>query len=60
KDEMLGIIGTADTDIDPEGQILVRGERWNVYSDEKIKKGEKVEVIYVDGLTLKVKKHERR
>jgi len=60
KDEMLGIIGTADTDIDPEGQILVRGERWNVYSDEKINKGEKVEVIYMDGLTLKVKKHERR
>ncbi|MCK4636825.1 MAG: nodulation protein NfeD [Methanomicrobia archaeon] len=60
REEMLGAIGTTDTKIDPEGQILVRGERWNVYSDKKIKKGEKVEVIDVDGLTLKVKKHERR
>jgi len=60
KEEMIGLVGIADTDIDPEGQILVRGERWNVYSDKKINKGEKVEVVDVDGLILKVKKHERR
>jgi len=60
KEEMLGIVGKADTDINPEGQILARGERWNVYSDERINKGEKVEVTDVDGLTLKVKKYERR
>ncbi len=56
EEQMLGVKGTALTDIDPEGQIRGRGEIWNVYSDEKIKKGEKVEVIEMHGLKLKVRK----
>ncbi|MEA1993351.1 MAG: nodulation protein NfeD, partial [Euryarchaeota archaeon] len=56
KEQMLGVRGTADTDIDPEGQIRARGERWNVYSDKKIERGERVEVIGVEGLKLKVKR----
>jgi membrane-bound serine protease (ClpP class) len=53
---MLGLIGIADTDIKPEGKVLVRGEYWNATSSEPILKGDKVEVIAVEGLRVRVKK----
>ncbi|RKY87072.1 nodulation protein NfeD [candidate division KSB1 bacterium] len=56
KEGIVGMIGTARTDLDPEGQIFVAGELWKAYSDEKIKKGEKVKVIEMKELLLKVKK----
>jgi membrane-bound serine protease (ClpP class) len=59
-DEMIGAVGTADTRIDPEGQVRVRGERWNVRSEEPIGKGEKIEVIDAEGLILTVKKHKKK
>ncbi|WP_035497341.1 NfeD family protein [Citrifermentans bremense] len=51
---MLGEEGVADSDIDPEGRVLVRGEYWNAVSGERIRKGEKVRVVEVKGLHLKV------
>ncbi|WP_456402329.1 NfeD family protein [Persephonella sp.] len=53
---MIGMIGKAETDIDPEGKVFVSGELWNAYSDEPIKKGEKVKVISMEGLQLKVER----
>lgn len=39
----------------PEGQVSVHGEIWKAVSDKPVKKGEKIEVTAVEGMTLKVK-----
>ncbi len=53
---MVGKIGEALTDINPEGKVMIMGEIWEAYSKHPIKKGEKVQVVAVEGLKLKVKK----
>lgn len=55
-EEMLGLVGVADEDLDPEGQIKIRGERWKAEAKTKIKKGEKVKVVDRKGLLLIVDK----
>jgi membrane-bound serine protease (ClpP class) len=55
---LIGEIGTASTPIVPEGKISVHGEFWNAMSDQKIEAGEKVQVIGVMNLKLKVKRIE--
>ncbi len=58
KEGMIGKTGIAETDISKDGgKVFVEGEIWNAYSDENIKKGEKVTIEKVEGLTLKVKKY---
>ena len=57
KEGIIGEIGIARNDIDSKGgTVFIHGEIWQAISEEKIKKGEKVEVIGVEGLKLKVKK----
>jgi len=56
KEGMIGKIGTARTDINPEGKVFVEGEIWDAYSDEPIRKGDKVKILSVEGLRLKVTK----
>lgn len=52
---MIGEIGTAKTDIKPEGgTVFVHGEFWNAISDQKIKKGQKVRVVAVKNMILTV------
>jgi membrane-bound serine protease (ClpP class) len=53
---LLGEQGLADSAIAPEGKVFVRGEYWDAWSDEDISRGEKVMVVAVEGLRLKVKK----
>ncbi|HSE43570.1 MAG TPA: nodulation protein NfeD [Acidobacteriota bacterium] len=53
---LLQEIGTAQTDINPEGHIFIHGEIWKAVSPELILKGEKVRIRSVDGLTLRVEK----
>ncbi len=54
---MIGLEGEARTNLNPSGQVFVRGEIWQAESIEGvIKKGEKVELIEAEGLKLKVKK----
>ena len=53
---LVGEIGTVSTPIDPEGKVSIHGEYWNVVSDQKIETGEKVQVVGVTNLKLKVKK----
>jgi len=62
KDSMIGMIGTAKTDLNPDGQIFIYGERWQASAPEgtHIKKGEKVKVIYSEGLRLIVKKYSQK
>ena len=44
--------------IDPEGEILVLGERWGARSTQKINQGEKVVITKVQGLICHVSKQE--
>ena len=56
---MRGQSGIARTDIDPTGQVQSGAELWTaelVEGQGRIRKGETVEVVKVQGLTLKVKK----
>ena len=49
--------GIANTDIAKEGKVFIDGEYWDAWSDEPIKSGEKVRVVEVVGLKLKVAKY---
>ncbi|MDY6930670.1 MAG: nodulation protein NfeD [Halobacteriota archaeon] len=52
-DELLEMVGIAESDISPEGKVKVRGEIWNAITrGEEIREGEKVKVLDRDGLTL--------
>jgi len=54
---MIGLKGVAKTKITSKGgTVLVHGELWQATSEEPIEKGEKIEVVASDGLTLKVRK----
>jgi len=53
---LLGEVGVASTDLNPEGKVFVHGELWNASSVRPIQQGEKVRVIRVDGLHLLVEK----
>ncbi|OGW35912.1 MAG: serine protease [Nitrospirae bacterium GWD2_57_9] len=55
---MLGLEGEARSDIHAGGQVSVHGEVWNAWSDEPIRKGERVHVMKIEGLKLKVRKAE--
>ncbi len=55
---LIGETGTVSTPIAPEGKVSIHGEFWNAISDQKIEAGEKVQVIGVMNLRLKVKKME--
>ncbi|KPK41929.1 MAG: hypothetical protein AMJ78_04175 [Omnitrophica WOR_2 bacterium SM23_29] len=59
KEGLIGKIGQAETDIDKdkEGKVFIHGEIWNAVADEKIKKGEKVKVVKLDGMCLVVERH---
>jgi membrane-bound serine protease (ClpP class) len=52
---LVGSVGEARTDIHEEGMVFVHGELWRAWSDEEIKAGQKVEVVEVEKLKVKVK-----
>jgi membrane-bound ClpP family serine protease len=54
---MMGTSGEAVKDLDPEGQVKIRGELWTAVADEgKIQAGEKITVVRQNGLKLWVSK----
>jgi membrane-bound serine protease (ClpP class) len=56
KETMVGKTVEALSKIDAQGgKVFVEGEYWNAVSDDEIKQAEPVEIVAVDGLTLKVK-----
>jgi membrane-bound serine protease (ClpP class) len=58
---MVGQLGVVKAALNPEGQVLVNGERWRAVSqDGPAAVGETVEVAEIEGLTLKVTKTARR
>jgi membrane-bound serine protease (ClpP class) len=54
---LAGRKGVAKTALAKEGIVLVEGEDWNAYAEEgEIPAGEKVEVVAVEGLKVKVRR----
>jgi len=51
---MIGLVGVAQTDIDPAGEILVHGELWKARAANRISQGARVRVREIEGLTLVV------
>ncbi len=51
---MINEIGVAKTDLKPEGQVFVHGEWWNAVSAAPVHQGDKVKVLGVEGLKLRV------
>jgi len=56
REGLIGSVGSAITDIDKEGMVLVHGEYWKAKSNIKINKGDKIKVIGIDQMVLKVEK----
>ncbi len=54
-ERLIGAEGVAQTDLDPEGTVWVRGETWTARAAEgRIAAGERVRVLAVQGLRLQV------
>jgi membrane-bound serine protease (ClpP class) len=53
-DELLGLIGEARTPLRPDGKVFIRGEFWSATADQEIASGEPVEVMAVEGMSLRV------
>ena len=57
KEGLVGEIGIAQDDLNPSGMVLVSGELWSAESiTGEIKKDEKVKVVEVKGMSIKVEK----
>jgi membrane-bound serine protease (ClpP class) len=53
---LIGETGIAAVSMAPEGKVSIHGEFWNATSDQNIEKGEKIQVVGVVNLNLRVKK----
>jgi membrane-bound serine protease (ClpP class) len=57
KEGLVGKIGVARTELNPEGKVFVHGEIWDAEAQQDIPKGTKVKVSEVlDNLKVKVTK----
>ena len=55
REALLGQEAVAESDIRPEGRIRVRGELWKAESDEPIERGQRVEIVEVHDLMVRVR-----
>lgn len=54
-ESVIGVTGTAISDLDPSGTVQVKSELWSAITEEgPIKKGEQVRVVSAKGVRLKV------
>ncbi len=60
-EKMIGMVGTVRQELQPEGIIWVRGERWKAITDspQTITKGTLVKVIHAKQLTITVAPYEK-
>lgn len=57
REALVGASGVARSDLDPEGQVFVQGELWSAQSvDGLIRSGERIRVVDIEGLRLKVQR----
>ena len=53
---LMGETGVVREKLSPTGRIFVHGEIWKAQADDEIDVGERVEVVSVDGMMLKVRR----
>ncbi len=51
---LIGEVGLSESVLNPEGTVSIHGELWRAECDEWIEKGERIKVVGVDNLKLKV------
>ena len=51
---LLGAHGVVVTALDPEGQVKAKGQIWKARAESNVRRGEKVEVVSVDGIQVTV------
>ena len=51
---MISSSSVAETDLDPEGRVLIRGELWQARTAQTVLRGARVRVVGIEGLTLRV------
>lgn len=56
---MLARRGVARSDLNPRGKVFVRGEVWRAVAPEPVARNEEIEVVAVEGLTLRVRPRPR-
>lgn len=56
---LLGSLAVAQSPLDPDGQVMVRGELWQARADTAIHTGEAVRILSRDGLLLHVERDQR-
>lgn len=56
---LVGEVGRAIGDLDPEGRVFVHGEIWNADAEAPVRSDQSVRVVGVEGLRLKVRPEER-
>jgi membrane-bound serine protease (ClpP class) len=56
REGMIGLSGVAKTRLDPSGTIEVRGELWGADSEDVVEPEERVRVVGIEGLRLRVRK----
>jgi membrane-bound serine protease (ClpP class) len=59
-EELIGMVGVASTRLDPSGTVFVHGEYWSADAAEPIEANERVELLAVDGLRLRVRRAPQR
>ncbi len=57
---LIGEIGVVRGKLSPSGKIFVHGEYWNAQADNEIDVDEKVEVVGIEGMVLKVRRAAQR
>ena len=54
REQMIGDVGEATADFSGMGNVHIHGELWSARSDQPVRKGQRVKVRELDGLTLVV------
>ena len=54
REGMLGLQGEVVESLTPTGTVIIKGERWKAKSVDNVEIGENVEVVGIEGLTLRV------
>jgi membrane-bound serine protease (ClpP class) len=57
---LIGEVGVVREKLSPTGRVFVHGETWRAEADNEIDVGEKVEVVGVEGMVLKVRRAGQR
>src|SRR5262249_50940408 len=53
---LIGKVGEVRVRLAPRGQVWLHGEYWNAESEEEVEVGEKVQVVGINDLVLRVRK----